>query len=187
MIIDTVIEVEAPGDLDRALELAKYKPVRVVFADRDLFELLEPRLRKLYIIYTIVRAGDRHVEIVLYQPEALIRLDPRLEAKSYGLANPWVISYLIRVSQLEGVLKINTPGELLDLFNRYRVGYKFLELNTAMYMGRAYLVLRSGVVAAVVYQDSQVYWGRVAFRIIFYRGPYLAYIYDIDYRRLTKP
>lgn len=180
MIVDTIVEVKDLDDLGNALKVLKKKPVKVVFKNRELFDLYEQTLRKYYILYTITEMTDKEVGVILILPENIFNIDRRIEEKSYYLANPEVISYTIRVSTLREVSHARTPLELAkQIVSACRYGYSFLVLRSEAYNATAYIICKGGEISAVVYKESSVTIGKTALRIIFYRGPYSVAWFEI--------
>lgn len=185
MILDTVVEVKHPNDIDVALRILKRKPVVVVFRSRELFNLYEPTLRKQYILYTITDMTDKEVTVLLVIPENFLKLDKRIEEKSYYLANPEVISYTIRVSDLEKTVYVKTPLELAKLITREcQYGYTLLVLRSRDHISTSYIICQGNTINAVVYKDTVVVLGKRGLRMTFYRGPYTVMCFKIKPRRI---
>ena len=182
-----IVEVTYPEQVNNALKVIKRRPVRVLFRSREVFELVEPKLRKLYVLYSIISIEEKSVEAILFVPESFFYIDGRLDLKSYHFANPEVIGYSYRVSDLEDIKHVKSPVELIKYLRSVcRYGYRFIVLHAKLYPARGYMLCQEGVIKAVVYQNSLVYYGRIALRMIFYRGPYDVFVYNIRHRELRQ-
>jgi len=169
VIIDEVVEVNNILEIDKAIKQARRRPVLVI-VPKHVFHDLEVQLRKELFLYKVIGMGKK-LRVVVFYPDHVIHVHQHINHKSKILADPVILTYIIRNSSALDMGVIDTPIILFNMLRRKHYNYRLLHLEGNFH--RAY-ILRCGniVLASVLDRGYMIETGLLAFREIFYLGPY---------------
>lgn len=185
VLIDTEEVVESPHDLLRVLSVLKNRPV-VVNIKREIFEAVEPFLRKDEVLYREIEGDAERASVIMLYPEHLVKIHRLINQKSYNFADPELIAYALKNSEFLAIETIDSPLALVRCVRKHcKTFYKLIMLLSSHQGMRAYILCGQGTVIAAIAQEVRTEIGIKALRKIFYYGPYEALIYRIKHEQLV--